>query len=132
MTSMHVNSMRTNVAANDNVVAGRMGTGSQLAKMPPATLSPGYPAIAGTEKQLVPIMRPDWVRAAVAGDLPLAPSVRESSNVDLKGSGLVGHVGQPAPVGRQHGIPLIESVFDEELRLAAPQAGAVAFHGRGP
>ena len=55
MTSMHVNSMRTNVAANDNVVAGRMGTGSQLAKMPPATLSPGYPAIAGTEP--TPMMR---------------------------------------------------------------------------
>src|SRR5262245_12418455 len=47
MTSMHVNSMRTNVAVNDNVVAGRMGTGSQLANVPPAILSPGSPAIAG-------------------------------------------------------------------------------------
>ena len=49
MTSMHGNSMRTNVAANDHVVAGRMGTGSQLAKMPSAILSQGSPAIAGPE-----------------------------------------------------------------------------------
>jgi hypothetical protein len=49
MTSMHVNSMRTNVAVNDNVVAGRMGTGSQLANVPPAILSPGSPAVAGPE-----------------------------------------------------------------------------------
>ncbi|SRR6266568_3037898 len=49
MTSMHANSMRTNVAVNDNVVAGRMGTGSQLANVPPAILSLGSPAIAGTE-----------------------------------------------------------------------------------
>src|SRR5438132_205837 len=55
MTSMHANSMRTNVAVNDNVVAGRMGTGSQLANVPPAILSLGSPAIAGTEP--IPMMR---------------------------------------------------------------------------
>jgi hypothetical protein len=53
MTSMHANSMRTNVAVNDNVVAGRMGIGSQLAVVPPAILSPGLPASAGTEPTTV-------------------------------------------------------------------------------
>jgi hypothetical protein len=53
MTSMHANSMRTNVAVNDNVVAGRMGIGSQLAIVSPAILSPGKPATAGTEPTTV-------------------------------------------------------------------------------
>lgn len=72
MTSINANSMRTNVAANDNVVAGRMGTGSQLAKMPPAILSLGTPACAGTES--TPMMR--VLTALVATDYRDAIRIR--------------------------------------------------------
>src|SRR5438876_711061 len=86
MAKLNANSMRTNVAVNDNVVAGRMGIGSQLANKAPATLSHGSPAHAGAEP--IPMMRADT--ALVATDYRDATRVRAGwSAVSPNAGGLV-------------------------------------------
>ena len=72
MAKLNGNSMLCNVAVNDNVVAGRMGIGSQRAARATATMSQGWPALAGPEP--TPMMR--GARALVDADYRDATRVR--------------------------------------------------------
>ncbi len=67
--------------------------------------------------ELAAVQRPARLGPAVHRDLAFAAGARERPHVDLVAARLVGGVGQPATVGRDHGRALVELGDDEGLRL---------------
>ena len=75
----------------------------------------------GDIDQLLPAPRPDWPRAAVGGHLPVtAVHVRERPHIDFDSARVIRLVGEPAAVGRDAPVPLVERGLHERRHAAGP------------